>query len=203
MVDEPDKRRPAGAAVLRPEKTRAIIDATFAELAEVGYRGLTMDRVAARAGVGKAALYRRWPSRDAMLADFVGRAGADRVLPPDEGSLRADLLAFAREATDVLRHPAVARVALELQAGARGNPELERAIDARYREPRRAAGLATLRRAIDRGELAPDADVELALDLLAGPLLMRGLLTGEPFGEDYARRLVDAVLRALSVEDDA
>jgi hypothetical protein len=49
----------------------------------------------------------------------------------------------------------------------------------------------------ERGELAPDTDVELALDLLAGPLLMRGLLTGEPFGEDYARRLVDAVLRAI------
>lgn len=203
MMDESKKRPPAGAAVLRPDKTRAIVEAAFRELADVGYRGLTMDRVAARAGVGKAALYRRWPSKDAMLVDFIGRVGARRVLPPNEGSLRADLLAFVREAIAALGHPTVARVALELQAEARGNPELERALAERYRQPRRAAGLETLRRAMDRGELSPDADVELTLDLLAGPLLMRGLLTEEPFDEDYAPRLVDAVLRVLSVERGA
>ena len=65
-------RQPAGAAVLRPEKTEAIIAAFFAELGEKGYAGLTMDRVAERAGVGKAALYRRWPSKQEMLIDLVG-----------------------------------------------------------------------------------------------------------------------------------
>src|SRR4029077_6323039 len=80
-------RQPAGAAVLRPEKTEAIIAAFFAELGQNGYPGLTMDRVAERAGVGKAALYRRWPSKQHLLIDSVGRYATRAVLPPDTGSL--------------------------------------------------------------------------------------------------------------------
>src|ERR1700758_1253837 len=91
-------RQPAGAAVLRPEKTKAIIAAFFTELADSGYQRLTMDRVAARAGVGKAALYRRWSSKQQMLIDLVDQLATAAVLPPDTGSLRGDLIAIADEA---------------------------------------------------------------------------------------------------------
>src|SRR5262245_4469633 len=103
-------RQPAGAAVLRPEKTEAIIAAFLAELGEKGYAGLTMDRVAERAGVGKAAVYRRWPSKQEMLVDLVGQFATKAVLPPDTGCLRDDLLAIANDAIAVLANPLIRKV---------------------------------------------------------------------------------------------
>ena len=74
-------RKPAGAAVLRSDKTEAIVAAFFAELGASGYEGLTMDRVAERAGVGKAAVYRRWPSKHEMLVDLGGEPADPRCHP--------------------------------------------------------------------------------------------------------------------------
>src|SRR6516164_7950306 len=92
-------RPPAGAAVLQPDKTDAIVAAFYEELAEGGYDKLTMDRVAARAGVGKAALYRRWRSKEQMIAELVATLGGDEGTPaPDLGSLRDDLYAWFADA---------------------------------------------------------------------------------------------------------
>jgi AcrR family transcriptional regulator len=193
----PARRRPAGAALLQPDKTESIVSAVFEELAEYGYRGLSMDRVAARAGVGKAALYRRWPSKQAMLVDVVARVGTQTALPPDTGSLRGDALAFIEDALAVLEHPIASKVIADLVAEAGRSAELAEALSARYRDPRRAAGAAMLRRAVERGELPPDVDEELALDLLAGPLYMRAVVAGDPPDATYAERLADAFLRAV------
>jgi AcrR family transcriptional regulator len=197
MAEERERRAPAGAAVLRADKTAAIIDAALQELADAGYRRLTMDAVAARAGVGKAALYRRWRSKDEMLIDLIVGA-AQTTLPPDTGSLETDLTSFIGAVIDALQQPLVARIGLELQAEASRNPALADALVTRFREPRRAAGEAMLARATERGEIPVDADIELALDLIAGPLLMHGLLIDEPFERDYASRLANAVLKQLS-----
>jgi AcrR family transcriptional regulator len=186
MAEQRERRPVAGAAVLRPDKTAAIVTAAFEELAEAGYSGLTMDAVAARAGVGKAALYRRWPSRDAMLIDLIEGVG-QTTLPPDTGSLRSDLTAFIAAVIEALERPLVARIGLTLQA-----------LATRFREPRRAAGQAMLDRAVARGEVPADADLEMALDLIAGPLLLHGLLIDGRFESDYASRLADAVLKQLS-----
>ena len=191
------RRRPAGAALLQPDKTEAIVAAVFEELAERGYQGLSMDRVAARAGVGKAALYRRWRSKQAMLVDVLARVGTRTALPPDTGSLRGDVLAFIEDALAVLQHPIAGRVISDLIAEARRSPKLADALLARYRDPRRAAGAAMLRRAVERGELPPDVDVDLALDLLAGPLYLRAAVAGGPLDPTYAERLADAFLRAV------
>ena len=197
MVTPPPRRAPVGAAVLRPDKTEAIVNAAFLELANAGYRGLTMDAVAARAGVGKAALYRRWASKDAMLVDLIAGA-AQTTLPPDTGSLRGDLVSFISAVIDALDHPLVGRIGLELQAEAPRNPALAEALTTRFREPRRAAGEAMLERAVTRGEISADADLEMALDLIAGPLFMRGLLIDEPIEAGYAERLATAVMKQLS-----
>ena len=140
MANPQHSRAPAGAAVLRPEKTDAIIAAFFRELGERGYRGLTMDRVAARAGVGKAALYRRWRSKDEMLVDLVSDLGSQAVLPPDLGSLREDLVSFIEDAVTAISHPVIRRVMPELVAEARNSPQLAQALAERFRSPRRAAG---------------------------------------------------------------
>jgi Tetracyclin repressor-like, C-terminal domain len=166
----------AGAAVLRPDKTAAIVTAAFEELAEAGYRGLTMD---------------------AMLIDLIEGVG-QTTLPPDTGSLRGDLTSFIAAVIEALEQPLVARIGLTLQAEAPRNPALAEALATRFREPRRAAGQAMLDRAVARGEVPADADLEMALDLIAGPLLLHGLLIDGRFESDYASRLADAVLKLLS-----
>ena len=117
-----------GRRCLRPEKTEAIVAAFFAELGEKGYAGLTMDRVAERAGVGKAALYRRWPSKQEMLIDLVGQYAIKAVLPPDTGSLRDDLLALANDAIAVLANPLIRSVVQSLVAEARRSPTLRQSL---------------------------------------------------------------------------
>jgi len=191
------RRQPAGAAVLRPEKTEAIVAAFFAELGEKGYAGLTMDRVAERAGVGKAALYRRWPSKQDMLIDLVGQYAIKAVLPPDTGSLRGDLLALANDAIAVLANPLIRSVVQSLVAEARRSPDLAAVLTERFVNPRRDAGAKMLRRAVERGEIREDFDLDLAQDLVGGPLYLRGVILGEEFPPGYAERLTDAVLRSL------
>ncbi len=194
-------RQPAGAAVLRPEKTEAIIAAFFAELGESGYAGLTMDRVAERAGVGKAALYRRWPSKKEMLIDLVGQFATQAVLPPDTGTLRGDIMAIAEDAIAVLANPLVRSVIQSLVAEARRTPDLAAILTERFVDPRREAGAQMLRRAIDRGEVRPDSDLELAQDIIGGPLYLRGVILGESFPPGYAQRLTEAALRSLGATD--
>jgi AcrR family transcriptional regulator len=190
-------RQPAGAAILRPEKTEAIIAAFFAELGKSGYEDLTMDRVAERAGVGKAALYRRWPSKKEMLIDLVGQFATKAVLPPDTGSLRGDIQAIARDAIAVLANPLVRSVIQSLLTEARRSPDLAAVLTERFINPRREAGAQMLRRAVDRGEVPPDSDLELAQDLIGGPLYLRGVILDQDFPPGYAERLTDAALRSL------
>ncbi|MBU8810810.1 TetR/AcrR family transcriptional regulator [Mycolicibacterium goodii] len=193
-------RQPAGAAVLRKEKTEAIIRAFFTELGNRGYEGLTMDRVAERAGVGKAALYRRWRSKQEMLCDLVGRYATQAVLPPDTGTLAGDLLAVADDAIAALANPLVRNVIRALVAERRRSPDLDTVITEGFIKPRRAAGAQMLRRAVERGEIAPDADFSLVQDLFGGPLYFRGVILDEEFPPDFARRLTESVLRALGCD---
>lgn len=190
-------RQPAGAAVLRPEKTAAIAAAFFTELADNGYERLAMDRVAARAGVGKAALYRRWRSKQQMLVDLVDRTATAAVLPPDTGSLRGDLIAIADEAIRVLSNPLVRRVIQSLIAQARHSPDLASVLTERFVNPRRQLGDQMLRRAIERGEIRPDTDLELAKDMFGGPLWFRGIILDENFPPAYAETLTAAALRSF------
>jgi AcrR family transcriptional regulator len=198
MTTEPHQsRKPAGAAVLQPGKTDAIVAAFYEELAETGHEGLTMDRVAARAGVGKAALYRRWRSKDQMLAELIEALGGDgQTPPPDLGSLRADLIAYLDSGADVADDPVFRRAIPYVISQAHSSPELVRGFG-NLPGPSREAGRVVLRRAIDRRELPADTDVELALDLITGPVIMRVMIMGESLDGDYSRRLIDAVLRTL------
>jgi AcrR family transcriptional regulator len=196
MTTQPHQsRKPAGAAVLQPDKTDAIVAAFYAELAEGGHEGLTMDRVAARAGVGKAALYRRWRSKEQMLAELVDALGGEGTPAPDLGSLRADLIAWV-DSVSVVNDPVVRRAIPYVIAQARDAPELTRRMS-RLPGPSREAGRVVLRRAIDRGELAADTDIEITIDLIGGPVIMRFFVMGESLEGDYAERLVDAVLGTL------
>jgi AcrR family transcriptional regulator len=193
-------RKPAGAAVLQPDKTDAIVAAFYDELAEGGHERLTMDRVAARAGVGKAALYRRWRSKEQMIAELVATLGGDKDTPaPDLGSLRDDLYAWFTDAVALGRDPLLRQVMAYVIAMARSSPELIEAMR-RVPGPDRDSGRIVLQRAIDRGELAPDTDLEIALDIITGPIWRRVLIAGDTLDADYANRITAVVLRALGAD---
>lgn len=192
------ERRPAGAAVFQESVTAAITGAMFDQLAETGYARMSMDAVARRAGVGKAAVYRRWPSKQAMLVDLVGgvmRRNLPRV--PDTGSLAGDVRGFLDVIIAQTADPRVRRIALDVLVETTRTAELAAALRDLAVEPRRTAAAEVLTRAIDRGELSADLDRELGLDLLISPVLTRLFATADRVDEDYLARLTRATVSGL------
>ena len=196
-MTERTRRTPTGAAVLQPQITSAITEAVLDELATQGYARLSMEAVAKRAGVGKSALYRRWPSKQDMVIAVLSQFSVPLAEVPHTGSLRGDLLATLHAVQDWLTHPRFATILPDLTAEAMRNPTLAAAIQATIGEPRRALGAATLRRAIDRGELPADLNLELALDLAAAPVYWRLTVRQAPTEPNYLDQLADHILRAL------
>lgn len=190
----PVRRRPG-----RPRSElaeRAIIDAALSVFAESGPDGLCIEEVAARAGVGKATIYRRWPGKEDLLLDAL--AALKAPLPQPLGrSVREDLVAvvdaMCRDAAD----PRRARQFALLQGEGAKYPRLMTRFIETVVEPRREVVRSVLRRGVATGELRDDADIEAALYLLRGAALAS---TGhqEPAAPDYAERVVDTLLRGLA-----
>ncbi|GGH49532.1 TetR family transcriptional regulator [Frigidibacter albus] len=170
-------RKPSGAAVPRADLTEALYRAFFEEWAAHGFAALSLERVAARAGAGKAAIYRRFASRHEFAAAAVSALGLRIALPEDRGSLEADVLAFLRQVRAVLRHPLIRRILPDLHAEAARSPQM-RALNTQVAEARRAQGQALLDRAIARHELPATLDRALAMDLLPATLYWRMVVIG-------------------------
>lgn len=197
----PPKRAPSGAAVLRSGITDAITEAVLDELAETGYARLSMEAVARRAGVGKAALYRRWPAKLDMIVAVLAGFSVGLAPTADTGSLRGDVREALTATMGWLTHPRFARILPDLAAEGLRNPALSDAVAASIGEPRRAIGAMTLHRAVDRGELPPDTDIEMALDLLAAPIYWRLSVRHARAEPAYLDTLTAVVLRALGARD--
>lgn len=189
----------SGGAVLRRQVTDAITEAAFAELAETGYARTSMDAVARRAGVGKAALYRRWRSKQAMFAELIRDKVAGALPPtPDTGALRTDLRELFATFRAQLANPLITRIGAGLLAEAEHDAVLAEVLRSGVAEPRRAAARAILRAAIDRGDLPPGLDLELGTDLLIAPLAFRMLVLKGPIEEQYLETLARAIEAALN-----
>lgn len=193
------KRSPSGAAVRQPAVTEALHRALFREWAAQGYRALSLERVAGRAGVGKAALYRRWPSKAAMVSDALRTVGLSITDASDTGSLEGDIRALLRSFRRVLRHPLARRILPDLHAERGRSDELD-AVLAPFTAARRERGMALIDRAIARGELAADIDVELALDLLAAPIYWRMIVTRGAADVGYLDRAAHGLATALTAQ---
>jgi len=191
-------RRTSGGPVLLEEVTEAIKTAFFKELAEVGYGRLSVDAVAKRAGVGKTAIYRRWRSKLPMTIALVAEAAVAAIDVPDTGSLHTDIRKYLENGRAALCHPLACRIIPDLLAESTRNPELAAALLETVRTPRRAKATLLLRRAIDRGELAEDTDIELGLDFIAGPLYWRLTVVHSATGTDYLDRLTDKIVTAIT-----
>jgi AcrR family transcriptional regulator len=183
----------------RPREARtdgAIVAATLELIAELGIEGFRMEDVAGRAGVGKAAIYRRYASKDELVAAAVAALVSEIELP-DTGTTRGDLLALMREAVAVYRDPVHAGVMPSLVGAMPQRPELARAVRDGFLVARRDALRAVLERGVARGELRADLDFELALDVLGGPLFYRLLITGGPLDEHLVEGVADLILRGF------
>ena len=182
------------------EANRAILRATVDLLADEGYGGVTMEGVAARAGVGKATVYRRWPCKSALVVDAVTACRESGVQPPDTGSGRQDLLVFVRGFLNHLRTSDAGRVMPALVAELSRSPELAQAFREGFVQPRRAKVLEAVRRGVERGEVRAGVDPELVADGVVALLLHRFLVTGMEIDDDLPERLVDMLWRGISAE---
>jgi AcrR family transcriptional regulator len=192
----PGTERPMGRP--RDERAdRAILAATLELMAENGAHDLRMDDVAGRAHVSKATIYRRYRSKDELITAAVAGLVSE-IHIPDTGRTRADLLALMRSAVEIYRGSAEAAVMPSLVEAMSRDGELARLVREGFLAERRAALRAVLERGIERGALRRDLDVELALDVLGGPLFYRLLITGGPIDEQLAEGVVELILRGFA-----
>jgi AcrR family transcriptional regulator len=180
-----------------PSRDAALVESALQLLAEGGYAGLTMEAVAARAGVGKATLYRRWSGKEQLVVDAL--ATLTEPLEPVAPSGVRDQLVVMLEAVRRKQDSRAGQIFPRLVGEAVDNPELMHRYRAQVLEPRRRRFMRVLQRGIDEGTVRPDVDLDHAVDLLIGPMAYRNLLRNDPApGPDLPPRIVDDVLRALA-----
>jgi AcrR family transcriptional regulator len=190
-------------AVRRPGRPRseraeqAILDATLEAIGEYGVDGVRCEDVAARAGVGKATLYRRWPGKeDLLIAAF---ASLKTPLPQGGGeSARADLTAMLDVMAKDAEDPRYARQFALLHGEGQRYPRLVARYKEQVVEPRRELIRSALRRGIASGELRPDTDVEIAMLTLTGAVMARGKHDGTPAEPGFAARVVDELMLGIA-----
>jgi AcrR family transcriptional regulator len=190
-------------AELRPNRRarteQAILAATRELLVEGGVHGLTVEGVAARAGVAKTTIYRRYRSKDelalAVLIDMVEHVASI----PDLGDTRAELVMFVNRAVKILGSTLMGRVMQGLVSDLATDRELARAFQERVVAVRVAEMQRIIDRGIARGDIRPDGDYQLANELFFGPVYYRLLLSGRPLSRNLAGRIVDAILPAFAV----
>lgn len=175
---EQGARIPSGAAVMRASVTEALARAFFAEWADRGFGALSLERVAKRAGVGKAALYRRWSSKHEMAVQLLRDVGLHVTKFPDCGTLEEDLKSFLFSLRRTLRHPLIRRILPDLHAEMARNSALSQEIRATVQFQRRAHATQIIDRAIARGEVPKGANHTLAIDALGSILYWRVIVTG-------------------------
>jgi AcrR family transcriptional regulator len=187
-------KRPPGRP--RCERARqAILSSTlkFLEAKENGFADLTIEHVAAEAGVGKATVYRWWPNKAALVADAFASSVTQKLRFPDTGSVRQDMSQQMQQVVKILRSRRGHIVSVMLGAG-QSDATLLSAFRDRFLRPRRAEAYSTLRRGIVRGELPASLDLDLVLDALYGPIYMRFLIGHDNLPPELVDQLCGLVL---------
>ncbi|MFD8427810.1 TetR-like C-terminal domain-containing protein [Streptomyces coelicoflavus] len=179
------------------DRTDAIMRSTLELARENGFAKLSIEAVAARSGVGKHTVYRRWPSRGLLFLDSVLSLNTGGLDHPDTGDVVADLRTVMTKAADLLGRPPWGPLYRDLIGEAQHDPKVAAALNQRFIEPQTANTLARLRAARDQGQIAPDFDLDLAMEILSGPLYFRLLITQEPITPAYIDRVLEAVFAGM------
>ncbi|SEU40652.1 TetR/AcrR family transcriptional regulator [Nonomuraea wenchangensis] len=201
MAKQPDPAR-------RSQRSRqAILTAARELITEMGYAKLSIEAIAARAGVGKQTIYRWWPSKGAVVLDAflaLSEAGPEQDMAlPDTGDLEADLKVVMRATVAEFADPAFEAPIRALNTEIINDPALAAQYQEKLAGPVDEAKKERLRSAQRAGQLAAGADLDLALELLYAPLYQRWLLRSGPLTPQYADALVDAFLKAMGPDIDA
>ena len=190
------ERKPPGRP-RDPEADRAILQATLKLLTEQGYAGMSVERVASEAGVGKTTIYRRYASKEELATAAVGALRDDLGPPPDTGSTRTDIVEMIVRAQGALeRGPGFAMIGA-LLVEERRSPELFELFRERLIRPRRDEAVMVLQRGVERGEIRADADLEVAVHAMVGAIFMRHIL-GAPESRKRIEQTVDTVWSGLA-----
>jgi AcrR family transcriptional regulator len=178
----------------RSEQARlAILRSTLKLLGKNGFSELTIEAVAARAGVGKATVYRWWPNKAALIADAFASSTTQKLRFPDTGSVRTDMSQQMGQLVKIFRGRR-GRIVSAILGGGQSDRALIAAFRERFLKPRRRDAYAILRRGIQRGELRKNLDLDLLLDSLYGPIYMRFLIRHDDLTADFVDRLCQLVL---------
>jgi AcrR family transcriptional regulator len=172
----------------------AILDATFRLISDPERDGITIDAIAAEAGVGRQTIYRWWPSKGAVVADALARRAQAAVPERDTGSFTADLAAFLVDSFAGLQDPGYSGRLRQIVAAAQQDEHVAQVL-ADFTAVRRAALRALLDRGRAAGELAPDADLDMLTDMAYGVLYYRLLVGHAPLDEPAARSLATELAR--------
>ncbi|GAB2472795.1 TetR/AcrR family transcriptional regulator [Jatrophihabitans fulvus] len=192
-------RRRRGAAL-----EDAILDAAYDELTDVGYGAFSVENVAARARTGKASIYRRWPTKQALVLDSLG---ACLPGPKDPASIVREFCCEDMTTADALRevgkaivrtmHSPSGRALRAVKLEAATDPELAELVDTQFQAPRRAGLIALLERGVARGEVRPEAATALIADVLPAVITHRMLLQQEPVDEHVIEAIIEQVMIPL------
>jgi AcrR family transcriptional regulator len=179
------------------EADTAILEATRALLAERGWADLTIAEVAARAGVAKTTLYRRWPGKADLVVDAMAELFSHLEVV-DRGSMLEDALATVAQYVELLQLPETQAALLALASEADRDPSLRVKVRGQVIDPQRRLVYEAWERAYARGEVEGETDIDLIFDMICGTLVHRILIKGEPVDEAYLTRFVTVLLAGVA-----
>lgn len=190
-----EKRRPGRPR--RDDVDAAILDATIDELEEHGYAAVSIEAVAARAGVAKTTVYRRWPSKDELVFDAISKLKGPIPQVPGKG-LRQDLMDLMERMRRTWVNSRHGRVMRQLSAEGSRNPELYQAFRDRLVAPRQAAMFAVLQEGVEEGEIRADVDLQWVIDLLVAPVMVAVLTHRPHVSRAQLEFTIDTILRGIA-----
>lgn len=192
-LDRPESEAPAARPRIEGEREQEIFEAALSVLGEVGYDRLTMDAVATAAKASKATLYRRWAGKSDLLVDALVHHKRQQLPSVDTGTLRGDLVAAFCGMGGALSSEQVGMFASVITAMHR-DPDLAHEFRTRVIGPKAALTRAVFERAVARGEISPDVDLDLLVPALPGIVLHRVLVLGDRPDPELIERVIDQIV---------
>ncbi len=181
------------------ETQQSILTNAYELLLEEGFAAVTVEKIAERAGVSKATIYKWWPNKAFVVMDGFLSAASARLPVPDTGGLMQDVRLHAARVASFMTSPD-GKIITDLIGEGQFDSGLAEAYRSRYFAPRRLEARQLLERGRSRGELRPDADIDLAIDLIYGPIFYNLLIFGAQPDDAYVERLVKAAFEGLLAE---
>ena len=183
----------------RPRNSEAeasILAASYDLLLETGFGAVTVEKIAERAKVSKATIYKWWPNKAAVIMDGYLSAASARLPVPDTGSVMDDIMMHATNLANFLRSRE-GKVITELIGEGQFDAGLAEAYRTRFFAPRRQEARQLLERGVTRGQLKADLDIGITIDLLYGPIFYRLLITGDELNEAFVKYLITSAFEGI------